>query len=133
MCTRAKIVNAVSSILAVVLGGSVLLSAAEAQVAASCTVPAIDARQVCAVENVILARDGTPIDYDGKTYWMCCPRCVDAFKGNPDAARLATDPVNGEKVDKATALIQPYGGRVFFFTSEATRTAFLSEPERWLH
>ncbi len=104
--------------------------AACAQPVASCTLPAIEVKQVCAVENVIQAREGIPCEHDGKTYWMCCPRCVEAFKENPDAYRLATDPVSGERVDKATSLVQPYAGRIFFFASEATRTAFLKEPER---
>ena len=107
--------------------------AALAQPMTSCTIPSIDAKQVCAVENMIQARDGIPCEHDGKTYWVCCPRCVDAFKDNPDAYRLATDPVSGEAVDKATALVQPYAGRVFFFGSEATRAAFNKEPERWHH
>ena len=104
-----------------------------AQPTTSCTIPSIEVKQVCAVENVLQAREGIPCEHDGKTYWVCCPRCVDAFKNNPDAYRLATDPVSGQKVDKATALVQPYAGRVFFFASEATRADFNKQPERWTH
>lgn len=116
-----------------VLGIALALGApaACAQPATSCTLPSIEVKQVCAVENVIQAREGIPCEHEGKVYWMCCPRCVNAFKDNPDAYRLATDPVSSDRVDKATALVQPYAGRIFFFASEATRTAFLKEPERW--
>lgn len=107
--------------------------AARAQPTASCTIPSIEVKQVCAVENVLQAREGIPCEHDGKTYWVCCPRCVEAFKQNPDAYRLATDPVSGQSIDKATALVQPYAGHVFFFASEATRTAFNKQPERWNH
>jgi hypothetical protein len=43
-------------------------------------VPAIDRRQVCAVENVLQAQDGIAGEQDGKLYWVCCPRCAEAFK-----------------------------------------------------
>jgi YHS domain-containing protein len=81
---------------------------------------------------VVQAQSGIACEYEGKTYWVCCPRCVDAFKHDPDAFRLATDPVSGERVDKAVATLEPYAGRVFFFASPANRDAFLKEPARWM-
>jgi YHS domain-containing protein len=127
----ATVVRRVTAVLGI---GFALLPApsiAFAEPTASCTIPSIDARQVCAVENVLQAHEGIPCEHDGKTYWVCCPRCVQAFKDNPDAYRLATDPVSGAQVDKATALVQAYAGRVFFFASEATRAAFNTAPDRW--
>lgn len=105
--------------------------AALSQQTSSCTVPALDRKQVCAVENVIQAQEGTACEIDGKTYWVCCPRCAEAIKKDPDAYRLARDPVSGAVVDKAVALIHAHAGRVFFFDSEATRAAFVREPEHY--
>ena len=64
-----------------VLGIALVLGtpAAGTQPVASCTLPSIEVKQVCAVEDVIQARPGIPCEHDGKTYWMCCPRCVEAF------------------------------------------------------
>jgi YHS domain-containing protein len=129
--SRTQLVCRVTAALGIGLCFGPALPIALAQPVASCTIPSIETRQVCAVENVIQAREGIACEHDGKTYWVCCPRCVEAFKEDPDAYRFAIDPVNDQKVDKATALVQPYAGHVFFFASEATRAAFNKAPERW--
>jgi YHS domain-containing protein len=129
--TRTVLLCSATAVLGLVLGLRLQMRAAPVDLAASCSVPAIDPRQVCAVENSIQGRDGVPFELDGNTYWVCCPRCAETFKQNPDAYRFSADPVSGQQVDKAAALPQPYAGRVYFFASEATRTAFNADPGRW--
>lgn len=42
------------------------------------------------------------------------------------------DPVSGQPVDKAQALIYSYEGRAYFFANEAHLGAFAKEPAQFL-
>jgi YHS domain-containing protein len=59
-------------------------------------------------------------------------RAVRRRSSGTDTYRSARDPVTGETVDKSTAALEVYAGRVLFFASETTRSAFAKEPGRWL-
>jgi YHS domain-containing protein len=83
-----------------------------------------DASQVCMVNDQFMGRAQIPVVVDGRTYYGCCAQCKDKL-ANQSAARLARDPVTGEFVDKAQAVIvQDASGKVLYFASEATLRRF---------
>jgi YHS domain-containing protein len=80
----------------------------------------VEAKKVCMVNNQLFEKDQIPISVEGKTYYGCCEMCKERLAKDA-AARSAVDPVTGNKVDKATAVIaaQP-DGKVLYFESEKT-------------
>ena len=79
-----------------------------------------DSSQVCMVNNQFMGVSQIPVVVQGRTYFGCCPDCKAKLETQP-ALRTAVDPVTGEPVDKATAVIvQDGSGKVFYFASEDT-------------
>ncbi len=79
-----------------------------------------DPSQVCMVNDQFMGRAQIPVEVDGRTYYGCCPMCKDRLNNQP-AIRTARDPVSGEEVDKARAvIIQDSSGKVLYFASEDT-------------
>jgi YHS domain-containing protein len=76
--------------------------------------------QVCMVNDTFFARDQIPVEVEGKTYYGCCAACKDRL-AEDEAIRHATDPVTGERVDKATATIaaRPDGSVLYFASAES--------------
>lgn len=85
-----------------------------------------DASQVCMVNDMFMGRPQIPVTVDGRTYYGCCPDCKAKLENQP-AIRTARDPVTGEPVDKAKAVIVQYGtGKVLYFSSIETLRRFAS-------
>ena len=60
------------------------------------------------------------VDVEGRTYYGCCPMCKERLNMEP-AVRIARDPVSGEDVDKAKAVIvKDASGKILYFASEDT-------------
>lgn len=79
-----------------------------------------DVKKVCMITNRVFDKDQIPVEVEGKTYYGCCEACKEKIAGDP-AARTAVDPVSGQTVDKASAVIGVYpDGSVLYFESEAT-------------
>jgi hypothetical protein len=76
---------------------------------------------VCMLSNRYLgARPGVPIDVAGHTYHGCCANCA-ARIGASAALRTAIDPISGESVDKANAVLaRDASNRLYYFASEST-------------
>lgn len=75
---------------------------------------------VCMVNDQYMGRDQIPVAVAGKTYYGCCANCKEKLEKS-ESARMATDPVTGKPVDKASAVIaRDEQGKVFYFESEAT-------------
>ena len=91
-----------------------------------------DKTRICMMQDSLQPKPGLAHRYEGKTYWLCCEMCVQAFEGDPDRYAFAKDPVNGAKVDKATAPAFAVGGRAFYFSSEETLKTFATDPARYL-
>jgi len=91
-----------------------------------------DKTRICMMQDSLQPKPGLAHEYQGKTYWLCCQMCVQAFQGDPEKYAFAKDPVNGSRVDKATAPAYAVGGRAFFFSSEKTLNTFAKNPERYL-
>lgn len=83
---------------------------------------------VCMMQDSVLASPGIPIKYEGRTYYGCCPMCNENIKGNPDRYTKARDPVTGVTVDKASALIYAYKGKIYYFETEPSRSEFARRP-----
>lgn len=67
------------------------------------------------------------VEYEGRAYYGCCEKCSRLIPENP-SMRIATDPLTGEPVDKATAFIVLTGNndQVMYFSSKETYRRFLS-------
>ena len=79
-----------------------------------------DPSQVCMVNDLFMGRAQIPVVVEGRTYYGCCPDCKAKLENQP-AVRTAQDPVTGEAVDKAKAVIvQDGSGKVLYFASEDT-------------
>jgi YHS domain-containing protein len=79
-----------------------------------------DPSQVCMINDQFMGRAQIPIVVEGRTYYGCCPACEEKLEKQP-ASRMALDPVTGEQVDKARAIIvQDSAGKVMYFAREDT-------------
>jgi YHS domain-containing protein len=84
------------------------------------TLTKVATKTVCMINEHAMGKDQIPVEVDGKTYYGCCDMCKKALAQNAEK-RVATDPVTGKQVDKATAVIAAQeDGRVFYFESDAT-------------
>lgn len=83
-----------------------------------------DPSQVCMVNDQFMGKPQIPVEVEGRTYFGCCAMCKDRL-GKEPATRTAQDPVTGEAVDKAKAVIvQDATGKVLYFASEDTLRRF---------
>ncbi|MGE0396510.1 MAG: TRASH domain-containing protein [Kofleriaceae bacterium] len=83
-----------------------------------------DTSQVCMVTNQYMGRAQIPVAVDNRTYYGCCPMCKDRLNNEP-ATRTARDPVTGESVDKASAVIvKAADGSLLYFASERSLRQF---------
>jgi len=80
----------------------------------------IDSEYVCMVTDAAYDRPQVRVDISEKAYYGCCEMCKARLERN-EALRTAIDPVSGNEVDKATALIAADSyKRVFYFESRET-------------
>lgn len=87
-----------------------------------------DPSLVCMVNNTYMGKAQIPVEVAGKTYFGCCPMCKDRLINEP-ATRTAVDPVTGESVDKASAVLaQDADGSVLYFASEQTLRGYHAAP-----
>lgn len=78
----------------------------------------VETSEVCMVNDVFFARPQIPVEVEGKTYYGCCQACEQRLAEDA-GIRRAVDPVTGEAVDKATALIAARpDGSVLYFADE---------------
>lgn len=80
----------------------------------------VDPKTVCMVNEMAMGKDQIPVEVDGKTYYGCCEMCKNTLAKDA-SKRTAVDPISGNEVDKAKAVIGAQeDGRVFYFESEET-------------
>ena len=78
------------------------------------------------VHDQFMGKPQIPVEVGGKTYFGCCAMCKEKLEQQL-TARTSADPVTGEPVDKATAVIaQNADGRVLYFATEATFKTYAS-------
>jgi YHS domain-containing protein len=84
----------------------------------------VEAKRVCMVNNSFFPKDQIPVQVDGKTYFGCCEMCKGRL-ATDTVVRMATDPVSGKQVDKATATIGALpSGKVLYFENEKNLNAY---------
>ena len=84
----------------------------------------VDSKYVCMMTNQLFVKEQIPVEVEGKTYYGCCEMCKAKIKNDPES-REATDPVSGNKVDKAESVIGASADRsVFYFESEENLEMF---------
>ena len=67
---------------------------------------------------------------EGRTYYGCCEMCKGRLGSDP-SSRVSTDPVSGNTVDKATAVIGRAGdGRTLYFENNQTFAAYAQGTTR---
>ncbi len=83
-----------------------------------------DMSHVCMVNNEDMGKPQIPVKVGEQTYYGCCKMCVGNIQQNRKV-RFAIDPVSGNEVDKAKAVIgaKPDGG-VLYFENEKNFQAF---------
>lgn len=80
--------------------------------------------QVCMVNDQFMGRPQIPVEVEGRTYFGCCAMCKGRL-AQERATRVAIDPVSGQEVDKARAVIaQDSSGKVTYFENEANFAAY---------
>lgn len=80
----------------------------------------VDSEYVCMVNDASYDRPQVEVEVDGKTYFGCCEMCKARLEQH-EQLRVAIDPVTGNEVDKAEAVIAADAyNRVFYFESEET-------------
>lgn len=113
-------------VLTVALAATTSLSAApapgeaSAEQTTSAALQPVDPATVCMVNDHAMGKPQIAVVVAEKTYYGCCEMCKQRLAEDA-AVRFAVDPVTGEKVDKATAVIGALpDGSVLYFKSAET-------------
>lgn len=88
--------------------------------------------QVCMINNRFMNKDQIPVPVNEKTYYGCCEGCVAKLK-NDAASRYSPDPLTGERVDKALAVIIVKPGtkdEVLYFKSESNVKKYIEDTNK---
>ena len=93
----------------------VILSASLVVRAAGERVKHVDAKYVCMITKKHFQTEQMQVNVEGRTYYACCDMCKTQLLEDP-SARTDVDPVSGNKIDKATAVVGiDQAGNVYFF------------------
>ena len=77
----------------------------------------IEAKYVCMINDDSYLSEQILVQVDGKDYYGCCMGCKAKLENDPNS-RFAIDPVSGNRVDKAIAVIGAAPNRdVYYFES----------------
>ena len=75
----------------------------------------VETKYVCMINNQRFNKEQIAVEVEGKTYYGCCEMCKAKLQNDVES-RFAIDPVSGNKVDKAKAVIGANAdGKVFYF------------------
>lgn len=88
----------------------------------------VEAEYVCMVNNQSYDSPQIAVEVEGKTYYGCCLMCKERLAKDP-AVRSAVDPVSGNSVNKAEAVIGAGPDKtVYYFENEENFQKFTSSP-----
>lgn len=78
----------------------------------------VESKFVCMVNDAAYDKEQVRVDVDDKAYYGCCEMCKARLAEN-EHLRLGIDPISGNEVDKATAIIAADAyKRVYYFENE---------------
>ena len=84
----------------------------------------VESKYVCMITKKHFTSEQMPVSVEGRTYYACCEMCKNQLRDDP-STRTAVDPVSGNKVDKATAIVGvDKAGNVYFFESVESLNQF---------
>lgn len=84
----------------------------------------VEPSYVCMTNNRDMGVEQIAVKVGEKTYYGCCKMCATNLRNNK-STQTAVDPVTGNTVDKAKAVIGALpGGNVFYFESEESFNAY---------
>jgi YHS domain-containing protein len=88
----------------------------------------VESKYVCMMTDHLFPKEQIPVVVESKTYYGCCEMCEARLKASAES-RVAVDPVSGQQVDKAVAVIgaTPEGG-VYYFESVENLKSFKAAP-----
>ena len=86
----------------------------------------IEAKYVCMINDDSYTKEQILVKVDEKDYYGCCMGCKAKLENDP-STRFAIDPVSGNTVDKATAVIGAAPNKdVYYFESLENLQSFVS-------
>lgn len=92
----------------------------------------VEPKLVCMMNNKFMGTEQISVEVDGKIYYGCCPMCKERLK-NEASARQAIDPISGNTVDKAAAIIGAAPDEaVYYFENETNFEKFSNDPARYI-
>lgn len=75
----------------------------------------VDSKYVCMITKKHFQTEQAQVNVEGKAYYACCDMCKTQLRDDP-STRADVDPVSGNKLDKATAIVGvDKAGNVYFF------------------
>jgi YHS domain-containing protein len=85
--------------------------------------------KVCMVNDRYMYVKQLPVEVNGITYYGCCENCVEKIQQNIGDVRYAKDPINGDRVDKANAIIvqNKKDGVVYYFGTKDLADTFIKK------
>jgi Cu/Ag efflux protein CusF len=84
------------------------------------TLRIVESKYICMVNDSVFNKEQISVPVGDKTYYGCCSMCEERLKTD-EAIRTAIDPVSGNSVDKAEAVIAvDSSNNVYYFESEKT-------------
>ncbi|MFV8756170.1 hypothetical protein ACNOYE_36945 [Nannocystaceae bacterium ST9] len=84
----------------------------------------VEPELVCMINDQFMGKPQIPVEVEGTTYYGCCDMCKTKLTTDP-ASRSAIDPVSGNPVDKAHAVLgKTDAGAILYFESEQNLAAW---------
>lgn len=75
----------------------------------------VESKYVCFINKQHFDKPQAAVTVEGRLYYGCCENCLPTLATDPKS-RVDVDPVSGNQVDKATAVVGvDKAGRVYFF------------------
>jgi len=88
--------------------------------AAATILKRVPTEKVCMVNDEYMSKDQIPVPVGDKVYYGCCQACYGTLQSD-ESSRYAIDPVSGNRVDKAIAIIGAFpDGKVLYFENTQT-------------
>ncbi len=74
----------------------------------------VESKYVCMINQNVYEQEQILVEVDGLNYYGCCMECKAKLLNDP-STRVAIDPVSGNQVDKALAIIGECNGKAYYF------------------
>jgi YHS domain-containing protein len=112
------------------VGNATMQTSIAAAASDGASVTRVDPPYVCMVNDRSYPKPQIAVPVDDRTYYGCCEMCKTAL-GTSTKHRSGIDPVTGNSVDKASAVIGALpDGRVHYFESESSFRTFNTRESR---